>query len=79
MKTIDTTGAGDAFLGAVLYRLQQKKISEIRNISKGELENIIDFANAAGSLTTTKNGAITAVPGLEEVRACQNNVKLLAD
>jgi len=77
VKTIDTNGAGDAFLGAIHYQLRRKQLSEIRNIGKAELEEIVSFANAAGSLTTTKSGAITALPSLEEIKECMHNVPLL--
>ena len=77
VKTIDTNGAGDAFLGAVLYKIRGKQLSDIRNMSKAELENVLSFANAAGSLTTTKGGAITALPSLEEIKECMSKVPLL--
>lgn len=77
VKTIDTNGAGDAFLGAVHYKIRGKQLSDIRNMSKAELENILSFANAAGSLTTTKGGAITALPSLEEIKECMSKVPLL--
>jgi fructokinase len=73
VKTIDTTGAGDSFLGAVLYRLKDKNLAELKSISKDELANIIDFANAAGSLTTTRKGAIPALPSSEEIAFCVKN------
>lgn len=77
VKTIDTNGAGDAFLGAVHYQIRKKQLSDIRNMSKSELESILHFANAAGSLTTTKSGAITALPDLEEIKECMSKVPLL--
>lgn len=77
VKTIDTNGAGDAFLGAIHYQLRGKQLSEIRNMGKAEIEEIVSFANAAGSLTTTKSGAITALPSLEEILECMHNVPLL--
>jgi fructokinase len=77
VKTVDTTGAGDAFLGAVLYRLRDKNREELKAVSTGELEDIVDFANAAGSLTTAKRGAIPALPAPAEIEACRKGVKLL--
>ncbi|MDR2868856.1 MAG: carbohydrate kinase [Deferribacteraceae bacterium] len=73
VKTIDTTGAGDAFLGAVLYQLKDKSRAQLEAITKGELAAIVDFANAAGSLTTTKKGAIPALPSLAEIVSCQKS------
>jgi fructokinase len=77
VKTIDTTGAGDAFLGAVHYRLRSKTKEQVRGISRGELADIVDFANAAGSLTTTKKGAIPAMPDLAEIALCRKGIRKL--
>lgn len=67
VNAIDTTGAGDGFLGGVLYQLADKSIDEINDMNKEELEAIITFANALGALVTTKKGAIPAMPSQEEV------------
>lgn len=77
VKTIDTNGAGDAFLGAVHYCLRGKSREEVRRMTRDELEDILSFANAAGSLTTTKGGAIPAMPTLGEVEQCRRSVPLL--
>lgn len=74
VNTVDTTGAGDAFLGAVHYRLRGKTRAAVRGISKGELADIADFANAAGSLATTKKGAIPAMPTLAEIESCRKSI-----
>lgn len=73
VKTIDTTGAGDAFMGAVLYHLRQLDKQDIDLLSREALEEIVDFANAAGSLTTTRKGAIAVMPTLEEIDACRSH------
>lgn len=73
VKVIDTTGAGDAFLGAIHYRLRGKTIKQIAELSRDEIVDIVAFANAAGSLTTTRKGAISAMPTLQEIEAFQNN------
>jgi fructokinase len=69
VQTVDTTGAGDAFFGAVHYRLINKTLGDLRRLSLEELEDIVDFANAAGGLVTTKRGAIPALPSLFEIEA----------
>lgn len=75
VKTVDTTGAGDAFFGAVLWKLKGKSLDEISKISADKWSHILDFANAAGSLTTTKKGAIPAMPNLFEIEDCMKKVK----
>ena len=77
VKTVDTNGAGDSFLGAVLYRLREKTLEGIQSLSESEMNDIISFANAAGSLATTKGGAIPAMPTLDEVESCRKTVPLL--
>ena len=68
IKTADTTGAGDAFLGAFLYRLcRSGKTPE--QLEVAELREMVRFANAAGALCTTRKGAISAMPRPEEVAA----------
>jgi fructokinase len=74
VKTIDTTGAGDAFFGAVHYRLRGKTKEQVRGISRDELADIVDFANAAGSLTTTKKGAIPAMPDMAAIERCRKDI-----
>jgi fructokinase len=76
-KVVDTTGAGDSFLGGVLYRLSEKRLEDICQLPKDEFEDIIDFSNAIGSLTATKKGAIPAMPTLEEVNMCRKQVPKL--
>lgn len=77
-KTIDTTGAGDAFWGALLYMLRGKTAQEIGELNSQELECAIDFANATGSLTTTRYGAIPAMPSQEEICQCIAHTPKLA-
>jgi fructokinase len=68
VNTIDTTGAGDAFLGGILYWFSCLTLTEIQKLNQNEFQDIIRFANATGALTTTKKGAIPALPCLEEVK-----------
>jgi fructokinase len=67
VPTVDTTGAGDAFLGAVLFKLRGKRRSDLRSVTRDELASIVRFANAAGSLATTKTGGIPSMPAPEAV------------
>lgn len=82
VKTIDTTGAGDAFWGAFLYKLfvenPQSNKEKLQTITNEELNQIMVFANAAGSLTTTKFGAIPAMPSQEEINACLKENRLIS-
>lgn len=77
VKTIDTNGAGDTFLGAVLFKLSGFSLSDIKGLSREALVDILTFANAAGALTTTKNGAIPAMPNLDNIYKCIKKIKTL--
>jgi fructokinase len=57
---VDATGAGDAFVGAVLYQLMHKKASEMSQITITEWKAIITNANKAGARTCEFMGAMEA-------------------
>ncbi|TSI08282.1 carbohydrate kinase [Lysinibacillus sp. BW-2-10] len=65
IDAIDTTGAGDAFVGALLFRLS--KVDDWQTISFEEWEQIIQFSNKVGAIVCEKVGAIESLPTLEEV------------
>ncbi|KAJ6690962.1 hypothetical protein OIU74_015604 [Salix koriyanagi] len=59
VDTVDTTGAGDSFVGALLCRIvDDQSVLE----DEPRLREILRFANACGAITTTKKGAIPALP-----------------
>lgn len=60
IKPVDTTGAGDAFVGAVLYQLADKSFSEMKCFPAAEWEKIIISANKAGARTCEYMGAMEA-------------------
>ena len=60
IKQVDSTGAGDAFVGGVL-----KRISEIENkkeINFDKWRDIIAYGNKVGAITCTNYGAIDSIP-----------------
>ena len=65
VKVGDTNGAGDTFFGATLAQLA--KFDRLDDITAEELEKIIAIANKAAALTTSRHGAIPAMPTREEV------------
>jgi fructokinase len=67
VQAIDTTGAGDAFFGGVLYWFSRLTLPEIQKLNQTEFQKIVRFANAMGALTTTKKGAIPSLPSLAAV------------
>lgn len=63
-RTIETTGAGDTFCACILnYVLEHGW----RPYTKEELKEMLQFANVAASIITTKKGALRVMPTREEV------------
>lgn len=65
IQQVDSTGAGDAFVGALLSRIID---SGKRQFSFDEWQMMTRFANCVGAMTCTKHGAIDAIPTLNEVK-----------
>lgn len=63
VKTVDTTGAGDSFFGAVIAQLMQSGSS----LNESNLANILDFACKCGAYTTMSFGAIPAMGNKEKI------------
>ena len=61
----DTNGSGDTFFGAALSQLV--KLDSLDQLTVPELRRILAFANKAASITTSRHGAIPAMPMLAEV------------
>jgi sugar/nucleoside kinase (ribokinase family) len=69
VSAVDTTGAGDAFMGATLYTLLQQEITSpaaLSTLSESALHQMGRFANKAASLTCTRYGGIVSLPFLKE-------------
>ena len=65
VKPVDTTGAGDAFVGGLLYQLSQTPDWQ-------KAENIalaVECAHGCGALATTQKGAMTALPNQQALKA----------
>lgn len=60
---VDTTGAGDCFIGSVLFCILNKNLPlELTN-----MEKVLKFASIACSKVVAKQGAMNAMPTLSEV------------
>jgi fructokinase len=60
VKPVDTTGAGDAFVGAVLYQLSHHSFDKMNKLALNDWINIISNANKAGARTCEYLGAMEA-------------------
>lgn len=65
VKVADTNGAGDTFFGAFLSRIAAR--GGLDGLTEEEINRFIRFANKAASITTSRPGAIPAMPALQEV------------
>lgn len=57
VEAIDTTAAGDSYLGALITKLAEGK----------EIKEAMEFASLCSSKTVTKKGAIVSLPHLDEL------------
>ena len=57
VASVDTTGAGDGFFGAILAQLMNGNMN-IDNLNSSDLEELCLYANACGAHATTQKGAI---------------------
>ena len=67
VKVADTNGAGDTFFGAFLSRMAALGLYRPEELSKEQLFESVRTANLAASLTTSRHGAIPAMPNLKEL------------
>ena len=58
VNAVDTTAAGDSYLGALVSKLADNK----------DIIEAMEFASLASSYTVTKQGAIVALPHLEDLK-----------
>ena len=67
----DTTGAGDSFIGSLLYQVAEGEYSleQLVDLSEEKVQERLTFSNATAALTVCKKGAIGALPLKEEVLA----------
>lgn len=76
IKPVDTTGAGDCFMGAILYSII-KRGGSIDDLTAEELYEIIDFANAAGAISIATRGGAISMPTIDQIIECRKTVPRL--
>ena len=67
IQQVDTTGAGDAFVGAMLYQIAQSEHTLSYHFK--DLTAFTSFANKVGAITCTNYGAIASLPSLTDIKA----------
>lgn len=66
VNVVDTTGAGDAFVGGVLYQILERN-KPLDLLSAADYEEMVTFANAVGALTTEGKGGIPSIPTMDQI------------
>ncbi|MBM6550552.1 carbohydrate kinase family protein [Marinomonas ostreistagni] len=71
VEAVDTTAAGDAFVGGLLYQLAERggDRETLQQFSQVELEAIIRFAVSCGAESVTKAGAYPSLPDMAQAKA----------
>lgn len=69
IKAIDTTGAGDSFVGAMLFQLSTETEPKSVLSDFERLKEMTAFSNKVAGIVCTKVGAISSLPTFEEVQA----------
>ena len=65
-NTVETTGAGDTFCACVLHDVLE---NGLETFTRERLEHMLNLANAAASIVTTRRGALRVMPAPEEIAA----------
>ena len=74
VRAIDTTGAGDAFMGAALYALIEQGCDSpaaLSQITESDLSRVGSFASKTSALCCTRLGGIVSLPFIAEVNSFQ--------
>lgn len=71
-NTIETTGAGDTFMGCCLHYILE---NGLENLCEEQLKEMLLFANAAAALITTRKGALRVMPDKNEILNLLENEK----
>ena len=67
VNPVDTTGAGDAFIGCLLFQIAALNDFSSVFTDQDLVLTMVEKANRAGAITTTQYGAIVALPSLNQL------------
>lgn len=69
VQSISSIGAGDAYIGAVMFCLTERQVNtqNIAALSESEWQQVAAFANAVGALATKHVSAVGSLPTKSEV------------
>ena len=69
VTAVDTTGAGDGFIGSFLWQLQRDGVTaaELPKLSRKRLTEYLAFSNRFCAISVQHHGAIDSYPTLEQM------------
>ncbi len=76
INAIDTTGAGDAFIGALLYQLSKNANWQMQTFE--QWQQCVRFAEKVSAAVCTTIGAMSALPTLQEVQTLSLKEKAIS-
>lgn len=74
INPVDTTGAGDSFIGAMLFKMSQTAPGN--NFYQDDIQDFVAFAGKVSGLVCSTIGAMSALPTLAEVEGMAFKVKV---
>ena len=66
VPTIETTGAGDTFFACIINYILEHGLTDL---NQTQLLEMLNFANAAAAIITTRKGALKVMPEKNEIEA----------
>jgi fructokinase len=74
INAVDTTGAGDSFIGAMLFKMSQSAPGN--DFYQNDIQDFVAFAGKVSGLVCSTIGAMSALPTLAEVEEMTFKVKV---
>ena len=70
VRAVDTTGAGDGFIGSFLWQLERDGVTleKLAKLSKTKLNEYLAFSNQFCGISVQTNGAIDSYPTLDQMQ-----------
>ena len=78
VAAVDTTGAGDGFIGSFLWQLQRDGVTaaELPKLSRKRLTEYLTFSNRFCAISVQHHGAIDSYPTLEQMEQPETDFPL---
>ena len=75
VNVVDTTGAGDSFIGAFIYKLLENEQFDLNAINENQFHEYLTFANLYAAYITTQPGALASMADLNTINKFKEELK----